>query len=423
MPQVFYRKQFSDYLGEQRAIDDIVTFFTANIPPSPTGTPNPTPTPTSTPVPVTPTPTPSPTTTLTPSPTSTLPTTPTPTPTPTTTLTPSPTSTLTPTPTTTLTGTPTPTPTLTPTASPEPDGYKLQAENADFIQAENGDNINIEHTIPSPIDPDATTYINAVIAAGGILTTPQQTAINTFYVGLKADGIYNKFYYLHLFFGGTAGSNGLNSVNLGTYDLSFQGTWSHYTSGSTTTQSNSNYANSGFLISLASPSTTQTDFSFGFMLSNVNIPLSPYQYMGIGTSGSNYMIIGTDYSQGPTPGGLESAWSTSQRVAGIGGAGKSGVFNALSRSGATSYYQSALFNGASISGGLFGPTIYNTTFTPSATAYDLSLFRITGLNQFTMGGNALLNYASTNLTPTELNSFAQRANTLQVAFGRNIFTT
>jgi hypothetical protein len=49
MPQVFYRKKFSDYLGEQRAIDDIVTFFTANIPPSPTGTPNPTPTPTSTP--------------------------------------------------------------------------------------------------------------------------------------------------------------------------------------------------------------------------------------------------------------------------------------------------------------------------------------------------------------------------------------
>ena len=49
MPQVFYRKKFSDYLGEQRAIDDIVTFFTASIPPSPTGTPNPTPTPTSTP--------------------------------------------------------------------------------------------------------------------------------------------------------------------------------------------------------------------------------------------------------------------------------------------------------------------------------------------------------------------------------------
>jgi hypothetical protein len=59
MSRIFYRKKFSDYLGEQRAIDDIVTFFTQDIAPSPT------PTPTST---LTPTPTLSPT--LTPTPTS-----------------------------------------------------------------------------------------------------------------------------------------------------------------------------------------------------------------------------------------------------------------------------------------------------------------------------------------------------------------
>jgi hypothetical protein len=86
MPQIFYRKKFSDYLGEQRAIDDIVQFFTASIPPSPTGTPNPTPTPTSTPIPVTPTPTQTPTNTLTATPTGTE----TPTPTPTLTQTPYP---------------------------------------------------------------------------------------------------------------------------------------------------------------------------------------------------------------------------------------------------------------------------------------------------------------------------------------------
>ena len=159
------------------------------------------------------------------------------------------------------------------------------------------------------------------------------------------------------------------------------------------------------------------------MLSDSNQAATPYQYMGLGTNTSNYMIIGTDYSQGVFLGALESAWSVSQRVAGISGQGKTGVFNALSRSGATSYYQSGLFNGASISGGLFGPTIYSDTFTPSATPYDLSLFIITGLNQYSMGGNALLNYASTYLSPTELNNFAIRANTLQIAFARNIFTT
>jgi hypothetical protein len=93
MPQVFYRKRFSDYLGEQRAIDDIVQFFQ--------------PVPSSTPLPVTPTPTPTPSIT----PTNTL----TPTPTNTTTPTVTPTNTSTPTVTPTNTSTPTVTPTVTPT--------------------------------------------------------------------------------------------------------------------------------------------------------------------------------------------------------------------------------------------------------------------------------------------------------------------
>ena len=54
MSKVFYRKKFSDYLGEQRAIDDIVQVYEPN--PSPT------------PVPVTPTPTPTKTSTPTPTP-------------------------------------------------------------------------------------------------------------------------------------------------------------------------------------------------------------------------------------------------------------------------------------------------------------------------------------------------------------------
>jgi type VI secretion system secreted protein VgrG len=73
MSRVFHRKKFSDYLGEQRAIDDIYTFYEPDpLPPSPT------PTPSVTPIPVTPTPTPS----ITPNPTITPTQTKTPTPTP-----------------------------------------------------------------------------------------------------------------------------------------------------------------------------------------------------------------------------------------------------------------------------------------------------------------------------------------------------
>jgi hypothetical protein len=311
---------------------------------------------------------------------------------------PTPTPTITPTntpgvsPTPTLTTTPTNTPTLTQTPTPSPG--------------------------PS-FDPDATTYINAVIAAGGTLTAPQQTAINTFYVGLKTDGIYNKFYYLHLFFGGTAGSNGINAKTPGTYNLSFQGTWTHSVSGSTTTQNNANYAESGFVVSSSSPSTTETDFSFGYMLSNRNLPLTSYQYMGIGTNTSNYMILGHDWIQAD---GITNFWSTLGGNNLLPATGKSGVWNSVSRSGSTAWYVAALFNGTSISSGLTKSAVQTSTFTPSATAYDLNLFRVNGLNDFTIGGNALLNYASTYLSPTEIDSFAQRANTLQVAFTRNIFT-
>ncbi len=140
-------------------------------------------------------------------------------------------------------------------------------------------------------DPNATTYINAVLAAGGTLTTPQQTAINTYFVDLKAEGIYSKLYYMHLFFGGVQNSNKINALNPGTYDLGFQGTWTHATTGSSTVQNNANYATSGFVISSASPSTTQTDFAFGVMVSNKDTSVTAYQYQGIGTNTSNFMLV------------------------------------------------------------------------------------------------------------------------------------
>ena len=117
MSRVFHRKKFSNYLGEQRAIDDIVVSF---IPDGPA--PSPTPSPTS--VTPTPTPTPSitptitPTVTITPTNTSTPPVTSTPTPSITSTVTPSPTNTVTPTNTSTPTVTSTPTPSITSTVTP-----------------------------------------------------------------------------------------------------------------------------------------------------------------------------------------------------------------------------------------------------------------------------------------------------------------
>ena len=129
MAQVFRRKKFSSYLGEQRAIDDIVMLFTVDVYPTPTPTPSITPsntptpsiTPTGTPlITSTPTQTSTPTTTLTASPTPDPTNTSTPTQTSTPTPDPTTTPTQTPSPTTTLTASPTPDPTSTPTQTPSP---------------------------------------------------------------------------------------------------------------------------------------------------------------------------------------------------------------------------------------------------------------------------------------------------------------
>jgi hypothetical protein len=115
MARTFYRKKFTNYLGEQRAIDDIVLFFTSDIGPGPTPTPSITPSNTPTPS-ITPSSTPIISVTTTPTPTQTN------TPTTTTTLTASPTLTQTPTRTPQVTNTPTTTqtPTGTPAVSPTP---------------------------------------------------------------------------------------------------------------------------------------------------------------------------------------------------------------------------------------------------------------------------------------------------------------
>jgi hypothetical protein len=190
MAQIYIRKRFSSYLGEERAIDDIVRSFIPDGPTPTPPTPTPSVTPTTTPIvptpSVTPTNTPSvtPTSTITPTPTET-PIVPTPSVTPTGTPTQTPTSTITPTPTETPivptpsvtptetptntpsvtptqtpTETPTPTPTLTPTPSPVVE-YHLQAENTDNILAENNDfiDIDIPPTIYTITNSGSSSYI------------------------------------------------------------------------------------------------------------------------------------------------------------------------------------------------------------------------------------------------------------------------
>ena len=220
MSKVFYRKKFSDYLGEQRAIDDIITFYIPDggVTPTPTPVPvSPTPTPSITPTnTLTPTPTPSVTATLTPTPTNTGTPTPTPTKTPapacdiTYTELPSPTPS--PTPTITPTNTSSPTPTITPTNTSSPTPTPTAS--------------------PGPlIDPDAQAFFNAITASGGTLTSPQQTAINNLVIDLKGYGLWTKMIGLYPVVGTTSVTQSFNLKNPSQYNLTFAGTWAHTLTG------------------------------------------------------------------------------------------------------------------------------------------------------------------------------------------------
>ena len=200
MSKVFYRKQFSNYLGEQRAIDDIIAQFIPDggitptptpVPVTPTPTPSitptrtltPTPTPTSSGIPITPTPTPTVTTTSSPTPTPSI--------TPTRTLTPTPTLTSTPTLTPTNTGSPTPTPTVTPSSTP-PDVYcAIKAEGNGYILTENGNEILRDNCI-SPLSP--------IYVVGGAGTFANEMGYSTDTTSWKGVGNVNTV------FSGTGGA-------------------------------------------------------------------------------------------------------------------------------------------------------------------------------------------------------------------------
>lgn len=229
MGRVFYNKRFSDYLGENRAIMDIVENFVPDIVPSPTPTPSTTPTNTPTPTPsITPSNTPSVTPTNTPS------------------TTPSNTPSITP------SITPSVTPSITPSSSPGP-----------------------------TYDTDAKAYLEAVVSAGGTVSPVMSAATDTMFKQLKSNNLYTKLIAFYPYMGGTGPSHRINANLNTTYNLSFEGGWTHGISGSTPNGTNG-YADTGYAIPAGTASGSSCDLSFGIYLNNFN-----------GASGSYDLDMGT----------------------------------------------------------------------------------------------------------------------------------
>ena len=155
----------------------------------------------------------------------------TPSPTPTNTTTPSvtPTNTNTPTPsvTATQTGTPTQTPTNTPTNTSTPTNTPTPSS-----------------TPPTPGVAEANTYLAAVVAAGGTVTSPMSAATITMFTSLFSNNLWNTLTAFYPVLGGVQNSHAINGKNPGTNKLTINGGWTHNTSG-ITCNATTGFANTG----------------------------------------------------------------------------------------------------------------------------------------------------------------------------------
>jgi len=382
MSKVFYRKQFSNYLGEQRAIDDIVTFFEPDggITPTPTPSITPSVTPTNT---VTPTITPS----ITPSQTPTI--------TPTNTNTPSVTPTITPTKTTT----PTPTLTQTPTPSTSP---------------------------PPPFDADAAVYLAAVLASGGTLNPTISAATNTLFTSLKSNGLYSKMSLMYPYLGAVANSNGINAINPTTNSLVFTGPFTHSISGTvanngTTSQASTQWVGpptsgsiSNFHFTFYTNSTNSGVFGGGAVYNqefgNLNTLFSTNAVFGW-LSGADW---GVDGGQSYFNGGTNGAYLTVSQAT---MSGTTGLFGS-SRTNTTT--MKAYKNGSQV--GTTQTTLVDNTFpTTILMSPGWTNPPNTSGNQVTSTRRRAFTTFGTSLTDGEMSTLSTIINVFQTTLGRNTY--
>ena len=127
----------------------------------------------------------------------------------------------------------------------------LQVINGIGIAGIRGSSSNQSNQVS--LDTDA----QAFITAASIIDTTQKNAVNDLVLALKASGLWAKMNALYPMVGGTSTSHSINLKTPGTYNLVFNGGWSHSITGAYSNGSNA-YATTGVYL----PSLNSTHISF-----------------------------------------------------------------------------------------------------------------------------------------------------------------
>ena len=142
-------------------------------------------------------------------------------------------------------------------------------------------------------DPDA----QAFITAAGITDNTQKNAINQLVLDLKGYSIWTKFDALYPMVGGVATAHAVNLKTPGTFNLTFNGGWTHSSTGAKPNGTNG-YANTGYTPSVSSTLNSHHLSFYSRTNSNgVEVEIGSqqpgpyYDFLEIRTSGVSYYSI------------------------------------------------------------------------------------------------------------------------------------
>jgi hypothetical protein len=249
-------------------------------------------------------------------------------------------------------------------------------------------------------DADATAYLAAVVAAGGTVDATITSATDTLFVDMKTAGVYAKMVAFWPIVGSVAGSHAINANLDSTYNLTYNGSWTHSSAGQTPSVSNG-WANTGWTFPLNS-----FDNSFGVYVS-YKATSGAYAIDMSTSDGTIYFMVSIFWNETSQ----SRYWNQDKDYFGTSPDGGLMINTRTSSSNWRTY----------INGALEQTTTSTATGNGVVPNLILGAGNYTGGPQLFSGRRQVFAFIGQGLSNTEALDFATAINTFETALGRNAY--
>ena len=282
-----------------------------------------------------------------------------------------------------------------------------------------GDNVTYSNSNYSPVTSTTTSAIDsdaqAFLTAAAITDATISNAINALVVKMKADGIWTKMDAVYPFVGGSSSAHAVNLKNPGTFNLTFNGTWTHSVTGGKPNGTDG-YADTGYI-----PRVNLTQFSSAIGLysrDNPTLTASEYRVMmGVQKAGIDTSLV------------YYNASSTDRLFGAAGSNTNSGFNESVIENPKTSYNRLLVVSrtGASVikmfrNGSQISTTNTTTTAENNPETYKVYLGaqNVNGTASYFSNIEFAFAFMGDGLADAEVANLATAVNTLQTTLGRNV---